>query len=176
MISRAVSELWFSSRARRPLAALQLFCLPYAGGGASVFAAWPRALGENIEVNAVALPGRERRMAEEPAVDLRAVAEAIAARADRPYALFGHSMGAILAFEGARELRRAGSTLSVRLFVSGCQAPDLPRVDIAYAGLSEADDDELLDRLVAGGGLPAEIMAERELLALLIPVFRADFV
>ena len=175
MIGELVLERWFRTRIRCPQAAAQLFCLPYAGGGAAVFAGWPEALGEQVEVNAVALPGRERRTAEEPAIDPVCIAEAIAARADRPYALFGHSMGAALAFEVVRELRRAGGTLPSRLFVGGCRPPDRSHGDTVFGGLSRLDDDGLLDRLVAGGGLPVEVLAERELLELLIPVFRADF-
>jgi surfactin synthase thioesterase subunit len=175
MISQTVLERWFLIRIRRPQAAAQLFCLPYAGGGAAVFGGWSGALGDEVEVNAVALPGRERRTAEEPAIDPVRIAEAIAARADRRYALFGHSMGAALAFEVVRELRRAGSTLPARLFVGGCRPPDRSHGDSVFGGLSKLDDGSLLDRLVAGGGLPVEVLAEPELLELLIPVFRADF-
>jgi surfactin synthase thioesterase subunit len=175
MISETGLDRWFLTRMPRPQAAAQLFCLPYAGVGAAVFARWPKALGEDVEVSAVALPGRERRTAEEPAIDPARIAEAIAARADRPYALFGHSMGAAVAFEVVRELRRAGSVLPAVLFVSGCRPPDRSHADTIFGGLSKLDDDGLLDRLVAGGGLPVEVLAERELLELLIPVFRTDF-
>jgi surfactin synthase thioesterase subunit len=175
MISETGRERWFLTRAPRPQAAAQLFCLPYAGVGAAIFAGWPEALGDEVEVNAVALPGRERRTVEEPVIDPARIAQAIAERADRPYALFGHSMGGVLAFEVIRELRQAGRTLPVRLFVGGCRPPDRSRGDSVFGGLSELDDDGLLDRLVAAGGLPVEILAERELLELLLPVFRVDF-
>lgn len=175
MIIEPVTERWFVTRVRRPQAAFQLFCLPYAGGGAAIFAGWPEALGDEVEVNAVMLPGRERRTAEEPAINPARIAEAIAAHADRPYAIFGHSMGAAVAFEVVRELRRAGHRLPARLFVGGCRPPDHSHGDTVFGGLSRLDDDALLDRLVAGGGLPVEVLAERELLELLIPVFRADF-
>ena len=175
MISGAGLERWFRTRIRRPQAGALLFCLPYAGGSGTVFAEWPAALGAEIEVNAVALPGREGRAAEQPAVDPARVAKAIASRADRRYALFGHSMGAAVAFEVVRELRRAGSVLPARLFVGGCRPPDRSHGDSIFGGLSRLDDGLLLDRLVAAGGLPAEVLAERELLELLLPVFRVDF-
>jgi surfactin synthase thioesterase subunit len=172
----AVADRWFVTQLRRPRAPVQLLCLPYAGAGAGAYAAWPRTLGVDVEVSALMLPGRERRWAEPPCVDPVAVAAAVATRVDRPYALFGHSMGARLAFEVIRELRRAGGALPVRLFVSGCPAPDEPHTgDDPYDGWSELDDDELVRRLSAAGGVAPEILAEPELLALLLPVLRADF-
>jgi surfactin synthase thioesterase subunit len=171
-----IADQWFVTRVRRPQAPVQLLCLPYAGAGAGAYSAWTQALGIDVEVTALMLPGRERRLDEPPEVDPVAVAAAVAMRADRPYALFGHSMGARLAFEVTRELRRAGERLPVRLFVSGCAPPDEPRDPTdPYVGLSERDDEGLLDGLAAGDGVPPEILAERELLDMLLPAFRADF-
>lgn len=166
---------WFIVRTPRPAAPVRLLCVPYAGGGPAAYAGWPAALGADVEVCAVALPGRERRAAEEPSCDPVEIARAVAAFADRPYALFGHSMGALVAFEVVRELRRTGGPLPVHLFVSGCPAPDTPRRGDLFEGLSQVGDTELLDRLVRGGGLPAEVTTHPELLELLLPVFRADF-
>lgn len=170
-----LADEWFVTRVRRPRAPLQLLCMPYAGAGAGAYVGWPDALGLDVEVSALMLPGRERRMGEEPDVDPVRVADAVSVRVDRPYALFGHSMGGRLAFEVTRELRRRGEAMPVRLFVGGCAAPDEPRDRGGrYDGLSELADDELIGRLAEGGGVPPEVMASPELLELLLPVFRAD--
>ncbi|MFC4852124.1 thioesterase II family protein [Actinophytocola glycyrrhizae] len=165
---------WFVVPAPRPEAAVRLFCLPYAGAGASAFRRWPAAFGPEIEVRSVQLPGRESRIAEDPRFDVADLAEAILACADRPYALYGHSLGGRHAFDLVRHLRHTGSPLPVTLYVGGCRAPHL-RGSGHFDGLSTVDDDELLRRVADGGGLAAEVLAEPELVELLLPVLRADF-
>ncbi|MFC4857837.1 thioesterase II family protein [Actinophytocola glycyrrhizae] len=171
--TRDATERWLSRPVPRPDAGTQLFCLPYAGAGASAYRAWAGAFGPRVEVTAVRLPGRENRIRERPEVDPVAVASVIDAAATRPYALFGHSMGARLGFEVIRELRRAGRPLPVRLYPSGIVPPD-QRVRSVLDGVSRLPDDELVARLTAGGGVPAEVLAEPDLVALLLPVLRAD--
>ncbi|BCL17054.1 thioesterase domain-containing protein [Micromonospora sagamiensis] len=165
---------WFASTGRRPHAPVQLFCLPYAGAGASAFRRWRDAIGSDVEVQPVQLPGREVRIAEDPDFAVAEVAAAIAARADRPYAIYGHSMGGRLGFDVVRELRRTGRTLPVRLYVGGARAPHVTDTS-HFDGLSRADDEELLARLRTGGGLPEEILEHPELVELLLPLLRADF-
>ncbi|WDZ82465.1 thioesterase domain-containing protein [Micromonospora cathayae] len=165
---------WFPSTGRRPHAPVQLFCLPYAGAGISAFRRWRDAIGDDVEVLPVQLPGREVRIAEDPNFTVAEVADAIAARVDRPYAIYGHSMGGRLGFDVVRELRRTGRTLPVRLYVGGARAPHVTDVS-HFDGLSRASDSELLDRLRSGGGLPAGVLDHPELVALLMPLLRADF-
>lgn len=165
---------WFVCPQPRPDAAAQLFCLPYAGAGASAFHRWHAAIGPDVEVLAVQLPGRENRIVEDPGFDVVDIADAIAARADRPFALYGHSLGGRYAFEITRHLHRAGGTLPVTLYVGGCRAPHI-RASGPFDGLSTLDDDELLRRVVEGGGLSDAVLAEPELVELLLPVLRADF-
>lgn len=165
---------WFASTGRRPQAPVQLFCLPYAGGGASAFRHWREAIGDDVEVQPVQLPGRETRIMEDPEFTVEQVTEAIAARADRPYAIYGHSMGGRLGFEVVRELRRTGRPLPARLYVGASRAPHITD-SRHFDGLSRVDDDELLRRLRAGGGLPAEVLDYPELIELMLPVLRADF-
>ncbi|GGS13267.1 thioesterase domain-containing protein [Actinokineospora fastidiosa] len=165
---------WFVNRVPRPGADVRLFCLPYAGAGASVFAAWPAAAGPRIDVHALALPGRERRIEDDPRFDVAEIAAALAERADRPFALYGHSMGARLAFEVVRELRRTGAALPEKLIVGGCRAPHETAATV-FDGLSRVDDAELVRRLTDGGGLPAEVAGSAELVELLLPALRADF-
>ncbi|MFL6126993.1 thioesterase domain-containing protein [Actinophytocola sp.] len=165
---------WFVVSRPRPRAAVRLFCLPYAGGGASVYRGWPDAFGADVELLAVQPPGRENRRGEDPRLDVTDLAEAIAAEADRPYALYGHSLGGRYAFEVVRHLHRTGRPLPLRLYVGGCRAPHI-RASGPFDGLSRVDDEELLARVARGGGLAEEILAEPELVELLLPVLRADF-
>lgn len=170
---------WFWTPKPRPGAARRLYCLPYAGAGASAYRQWPAALGAGVEVRAVQLPGRESRSAEPPRVDARDLATALAddlaaGSAGRRYALFGHSMGGRLAFEVVRRLRELAAPLPDRLYVGGSRPPDAAGAG-ALDGLSRVNDDELVRRLSADGNLPAEIAAEPELRELFLPVLRADF-
>lgn len=154
---------------------LRLLCFPYAGGGASVFRGWSQRLPSEIELCAVQLPGRETRLREPPLsslprlVDLLCEETAIL-RAGR-YALFGHSVGALVAFELTRALRRRGERLPVQLFVSGCRAPQLADEEPSSAQL---EDDALLAVLRGFDGTPEAVLRDRELLELLLPTLRAD--
>ncbi|WP_405093918.1 lantibiotic dehydratase [Micromonospora sp. NBC_01392] len=165
---------WFASTGSRPEAPVQLFCLPYAGAGASAFRHWPAAFGPDVEVLPVQLPGREKRISEDPHFTVAEVTDAIAARADRPYAIYGHSMGGRLGFDVVRKLRRTGRPLPLRLYVGGARAPHITEPG-GFIGLSRVSDDELLRRLSDGGGLPAEAFNHPELLELMLPLLRADF-
>lgn len=170
-----LNDPWFSCPEPRPGADVRLFCLPYAGGSASVFRAWPKAFGPRVEVVAVQLPGREQRIRERPAVEPEQVASAIARATDRPYAIFGHSMGGRLGFEVIRILRAGGRPLPVRFYPSGANPPHGGPSTGPLTGLSTVDDEEFGARLVAAGGVPAEVVAEQELFALFLPVLRVDF-
>jgi medium-chain acyl-[acyl-carrier-protein] hydrolase len=163
-------------RCQRPGAAVRLFCLPYAGGGAAVYRAWGASLPAAIGVCAIQLPGREDRLAEAPFTELRPLVDALAAAIlpslDRPFALFGHSMGALIAYELARELHRQTGALPLRLFVSGRGAPHLPPSLPPIHHLPEkAFLSELQHRY---GGIPAMLWQEAELRELLLPQLRAD--
>jgi surfactin synthase thioesterase subunit len=159
-----------------PLARLRLFCFPWAGVGAAVYRSWPAALSADVEVCAVRPPGRESRFREPPYTDLLQLAEA-AAEGIRPYltvpfALFGHSLGASVAFEITRYLHRTADALPVHLFVSGRRPPRLPSRD---ADMHALPDDEFVAEICRRyGGIPDQVLHDRELLALLLPCLRAD--
>lgn len=158
-----------------PDAELRLFCFPYAGGGASIFRTWPDGLPEQVEVCAVQLPGREARIGE-PAYRRMSplvadLAEAITPYLDRPFAFFGHSMGALVAFELARELRRTSRPEPVRLSLAAFRAPQLPNPNIRIHHLP----DEVFKVVLRGEGVPEEVLGNDELMAALLPTLRADF-
>jgi len=148
-----------------------LYCLPHAGAGAVAFHGWQSALGSAVRVEAVRLPGREARLAEnDPTPDPLAIAARIAAEVDGPYAIFGHSMGALLGFEAVRELRRLGAPMPLRLFVSAARPPGTP-LDVLY---SPMPDEEFLAAIGDMGGMPPEVAAHEELRAVFLPILRAD--
>lgn len=167
------SSPWLTCIEARPDAGVRLVCLPYAGGGPSAFWPWSKDLGPLVEVWCVQLPGRERRFAEPPPTSMAdavpSIVDAIADHVEPPFALFGHSMGGLLALETARALQRSGQT-PARLFVSGARAPEL----VATDGAHTLDDLALERWLVTLGGLPQEVRADRQLLAMILPTVRAD--
>jgi surfactin synthase thioesterase subunit len=169
------SELWIRPVERRPSARRRLFCLPFAGGGTIAFRAFPRALPDDVEVCAVCPPGREDRRLERPYDRIEplvaALAGAIRPWLDRPFLLYGHSMGALVGFELARTLRAAGTAPS-RLVISARGAPDLPQ---RAPRLSTLPDGEFVTALVQRyNGIPKVVLDEPELLALFLPLLRAD--
>lgn len=167
---------WLQRLNPRPDAATRLFCFHHAGGSAAAFRLWPARLPE-FDVCAVQLPGRANRFAE-PAIDdadtlLDALLPALTPLLDRPYVLFGHSLGSAVAAGVAQRLRTASARLPLRLFVSGRQAPHRPFPEWTLAGLTDAE-------VVAGlqhhfGGLAPEALAAPELIEMMLPVLRADF-
>ena len=175
-MSRTEASLWFSSAQPNPRATVRLFCFPYAGGDAQVYRAWSRHLPPSVEVLAARLPGRGLRMKEAAFRDLAPLVAAVASAAtpylDRPFAFFGHSMGALISFELARLLRERGVRGPSHLFVSGRRAPQLPRAEpITY----DLPDAEFVEYLRSLKGTPAEVFDHPELLELMLPLVRADF-
>lgn len=155
-------------------AQLRLFCFPYAGGGASIYHAWPSQLPSHVELCAIKLPGREARLSEPPFERLtplvRALATALSPWLTRPFALFGHSLGALVSFELARELRRRGASSPQHLFVSARRAPHMPNPDPMHA----LPDQALIERIRDMGGTPEAVLSEPELMELFLPIMRAD--
>jgi medium-chain acyl-[acyl-carrier-protein] hydrolase len=174
-MSVPAKDQWIQQPRPRPGARLRLFLIPHAGGGASAFRGWADALPEQVEVCPVQLPGRENRMRESPFDRLSplvdAFARALEGWRDLPYAVFGHSTGALVGFELARHAARAGAPGPVHLFASGRRAPDLPS---RQPDMHRLPDAELIDALRELGGMPAALLEHAELLQLLLPILRAD--
>ncbi|MEV7603722.1 alpha/beta fold hydrolase [Kitasatospora sp. NPDC089797] len=152
--------------------ALRLVCFPHAGGGASFFRSWSGHLDPSVELLAVQYPGRENRFREPLVPDLAPLAEAVAGQlrplSPLPTVLFGHSMGAAVAYETLLRLEAAGDTPVTRLCVSG-RAPDTPARDDDYS-------DERLVRAVGRlGGTQAAVLDDPDLRELVLPILRNDY-
>lgn len=162
----------------RPEARLRLLCFPYAGVGANVFRGWEHELGEDIELAAIQLPGREWRRSEPLLTRMDALVDhllpAVSAwlNEPRPGFFFGYSMGAALAFALAASLHRMGQAVPRGLFVAACRAPQLLE---RMTPIFNLDDDEFVAAIRRFGGTPDAILAEPALLQMALPVLRADF-
>lgn len=167
---------WVKCFGPRPAARLRLFCFAHAGGGATAYRLWSAGLPADIEVRAVQLPGRETRLHEPALRRMDAIVEALVPALrdefDRPFALFGHSMGAMVASELTHRLAELGLPLPRHLFVSGRRAPRCIEPDAPLHPLPDTAFIAELNRRY--GGIPAEVLAHEELVQLLLPALRAD--
>lgn len=154
-----------------------LFCLPPAGGGASGFRHWPDAVHPDVAVHAVQLPGREVRLGEPPCTGAAEVVERLTGplleRAGEHYAVFGHSMGALLAYELAHRLTELGRPPAL-LVLSAHVPPHLLHLREPFPAAEDMTDRYLRDYLARTAGTPAEMLALPELMDLVLPVLRAD--
>jgi medium-chain acyl-[acyl-carrier-protein] hydrolase len=170
-------ESWFSPLRRNPKSELRLFCLPYAGGSAAIYRSWYKQLPEFLDIWPIELPGRGQRITESPVRNLAELTDSIAEElkdvfSEKPFALFGHSMGATVAFEVARKLYALRRLSPLSLFVSGRQAPHIAdRTPPTY----NVSDGEFIENLCKLNGTPREVIQHPDLLSLLLPVLRADF-
>jgi medium-chain acyl-[acyl-carrier-protein] hydrolase len=171
-------QLWRLCLRRATNPHLRLFCFPYAGAGASAFRTWAAMTPPWLELYGLQPPGRENRIAEPLPTRL----DDVAAEAEQvirglsgngvPFALFGHSLGALVAYRVAQRMEMAGGLLPQHLVVSACAAPHRRGVIPAVHELPDAEFIEWLRRL---GGTPNQVWAEPGLRQMLIPVLRADF-
>jgi medium-chain acyl-[acyl-carrier-protein] hydrolase len=176
MPDRTAQTPWLTVRNRRPEARIRLFCFPFAGGGASIYRDWLNEMPPYIEIAPVQLPGRENRFAEELARDFEDLIQRITAAvrpftAEMPFALFGHSLGALLAFETARRLARFDAPSPSHVIVSAHSAPHFRPKRQSAAHLT---DDQVRDWLRQQNGTSEDILENSELMDLLLPVLRAD--
>ena len=152
-----------------------MFCLAYAGGGASAFNSWSNSLTDTVELHAVQLAGRETRYNEPYFTDIketaRVLADAIIPCLDRPYALFGYSMGALIAFELIRELRRRHKPLPMQLFAAAMRAPQIPPI---CPSLTHLPNHSFLEEMRHYYDPPQDAWDLPELIELILPTLRAD--
>ncbi len=176
MLGREKMKPWFTHFSRpTPEAKARLLCLPYAGGGSAIFRPWLGKI-DDIELYCALMPGREQRLFEPPLQSIEVLLEslvpAVAALADRPYFVFGHSLGGLIAFELTRTLRSHGLRLPHRLFVSAFRSPDRRSLRPEMHALP---NEQFVDALRGYGGTPEELLMHQETMEILIPALRADF-
>ncbi|NJK49469.1 thioesterase [Candidatus Gracilibacteria bacterium] len=166
---------WLSCPKPNPQARLRLFCFPYAGAGASIFRPWSNTLPSSIEVCCAQLPGREKRWREKPLSELspliQTLAQVLLPYLDKPFAFFGHSVGALVSFELARQLRRQNSPSPLHLFVSGRRAPQIAHLN---SPIHQLPTSAFVEELRRYNGTPEAVLQSPELMQLLLPVLRAD--
>jgi surfactin synthase thioesterase subunit len=167
-------NLWFRRYAPADEADQRLVCFPHAGGSASYFLPVARTLAPQVDVLSVQYPGRQDRRVEAAYTDIGALAESIhhglTRWTDRPLSFFGHSMGALVAFEVARRFGE-GSGQPVHLYVSGRRAPSTHRTE----NLHLLDDAGIATEIRSLGGTEAALLADSELMAMVIPTLRSDY-
>lgn len=167
---------WFESLSRSKATRARLFCFPYAGGSADIYRTWQRWFPEQLDLCLVHLPGRGKNLNQRAFLRLvplvADIADHISLLTGVPYALFGHSMGALISFELARELIRRQGSGPKHLFVSGCRAPQYPRDRPVTFNLPH---DAFLRELGKLNGTPKEVLNNPELMELFSDLLRSDF-
>lgn len=171
-----MSRVFLKKVAPAPSGAIRLFCLPYAGGSAAVYSNWPHLAPAWLQICPVELPGRGWRCSEPLPTSLMTLADSVA-NALLPYtflpcALFGHSMGALLAYEVALRLEAYSGPQLCKVFASGSRPPFVPPKG---SPASHFPDPEFLEHLREMQGTPEEVLAHPELMELLLPMLRSDF-
>lgn len=151
------------------------YCFPHAGAGASIFSPWTRRAPARLEIVGMQLPGRESRASEPPMRSLQAIvdasADAIMRHGAGPIVLFGHSFGGLLAFLVGHTLRRRGREIR-GLIVSAATPPHIPRRRPPIHHLPDREFVQILAERY--GGIPQAVLDDAELLAMCLPVLRAD--
>ncbi|WP_262704962.1 MULTISPECIES: thioesterase II family protein [Streptomyces] len=169
-------EQWILRPQPRPTAVLRLICVPYAGGGPAAYHAWPRDLGDAVEPWLLRLPGREARLREPPLDNVDEIvhqtAAAIAPELRPPFAVFGYSLGAWIAFELVRELRDRYGLRAAHLGVAARPAPQTPMRHPLTHTLPDTDFIDVLDRRFQA--IPPVIRDSPEMRAIYLPALRAD--
>ena len=174
MAQTIIDSSWLRVLRRSDTPRLRLFCFPYAGAGPAVYKSWAALLPPSIELVGVHYPGREARAGEPLLTDLEQLVgrlhEALPPFLDMPFAFFGHSMGAYVAFELSKALEAHGLGPE-HLFLSGAGAPHLPE----RAPIHDLPSRAFLTEVIRLNGIPKEVMGSPELLSYLLPILRADF-
>uniref|UniRef100_A0A486XVU9 Thioesterase in siderophore biosynthesis gene cluster n=1 Tax=Rheinheimera sp. BAL341 TaxID=1708203 RepID=A0A486XVU9_9GAMM len=167
---------WFVRPKRVYLPRIRLICLPYAGGGVRTYQSWATQLPDEVELVAVQPPGRGGFMGTPAYKDMSmlvsALIDAIFPLLDRPFVLFGHSLGSRVAFELLHQLQLKNLRLPELFIASGSLSPDAARTSLSTAQLS---DEQFIAKVRQMNGTPEAVLENRELMSILLPLLRADF-
>ena len=167
---------WYLEHKRNPSSVLRLFCFHHSGGGASAYFPWIEQLSPHIELIAIQLPGRENRFTEPLINNLNDItahlAEGFRYYIDKPFFVFGHSLGALLSFEFIKAIHERYAVSPLHMIVSATKAPHLP---FRVKQLSKLDDTCLKEELKIYNGIDERILHNDELLDLFLPIIRSDF-
>ena len=167
---------WFIPFKQEKNAYIRLFCFHYGGGSASTFRRWSKDLIDDTELVAIQLPGREERFNEPLLNNVSQVVDQLCLNfnnyGDKPFILFGHSIGALIAFEFVRALRIKGMPQPKHLIVSGTKAPQVP---LKKQPIHDLPNVKFIKELRKYNGIPDYIIEDEELISIFIPTIRADF-
>lgn len=167
---------WYLEYKKNPQASIRLFCFHHSGGGASLYFPWIDHLSPDIEMIAVQLPGRESRYGEPLTNNLKDITAKLGEEfrfyKDKPFFVFGHSLGALISFEFIKSIYQLYALYPCHMIVSATKAPHLP---FRMKHLSQLDDKTLKEELKAYNGIDERILNNDELLDLFLPIIRSDF-
>ncbi|QGQ96117.1 thioesterase [Paenibacillus psychroresistens] len=157
---------------------MKVFCLPYAGGSAAIYSRWKKPLEDIADIIPIELAGRGRRIQEtvyDSMIDTVADAYSIISKQidDKPYALFGHSMGGAIAYEVTHSLMQNGHRSPEVVFFSGRSAPHMKKE--LEKNVHLYGDNEFIEEILQLGGTPKQLFEEEELKKLFMPLLRADY-
>jgi len=177
MHNKAASDSWLICYKPNPMARLRLFCLPYAGGSASVFCSWANALPSDVEIIGIEKPGLGTRTAESPinsvSSTVKELVDVIYPKLNKAFAFYGHCLGALVSFELTRGLNRQYGLEPVTLFVSGMGAPQTPNYSMPIHHLTDSAFLQELHR--RHSQIPEEVLQSPEILHEMFPGLRADY-
>ncbi|EMY6536364.1 thioesterase [Salmonella enterica] len=155
---------------------IQLFCFPYAGASASIFKSWQSFLPSHIEVVGIQYPGHGSRISEKPYSSSNDIVNEMLNNIfnfqKKPFALFGHSMGAMIAFDLAKRIVTSLKQKPIHLFISGLAPPQLRKINNFN---KTRTNNELINLMEQLGGTHSEILSNKELMGLILPALRSDF-
>jgi medium-chain acyl-[acyl-carrier-protein] hydrolase len=167
---------WFSIPYPKPNAKLRLICLPYAGGNAAIYHQWSNKIINDIELISLQPPGRSYRLQETPFNDMEKLIDdlmqVLPSILDKPYVIFGHSLGSRIGFELIHRCQSLGLRLPDHFIASGSRGPQVPCLEEQSYHLP---DDQFILKLKEMDGTPEELLNSKELMALLLPMIKADF-
>lgn len=180
-VNKNVSEImndkkWYVEYKKNPHASMRIFCFPHSGGGASTYFSWSNLLSLTVELISIQLPGRENRFYDHLTNDLEFIIDNLSQEftyyKEKPFVVFGHSLGALIAYEFVKSVYQSYGIYPQYMIVSGAKAPHLP---FRIKKLSQLEDEELLQELKNYGEINDALLQNEQILKMFLPIFRSDF-